>query len=156
MGLFDAIKYPKVGLYKRAIKMNSSDHQLRVKLGEVYLNIFKESGREDFRQEAIKSFEEARQLGNTNAVVFLGIGEFLEETDNLDEAKKIYREGIDKFVARVRTSPSCKEEHALNVVQLYKKVNKLAAAGIEIDGVREQLETVPKSLLVMLDDLSKK
>ncbi len=156
MGFFDAIKYPKVGLYKRAIKTNSSDHQLRVKLGEVYLNIFKESGREEFREEAVRSFEAARKMGNTNAVLFLGIGEFLEETDNLDGAKKVYREGIDRFVARVRKSPSCKEEHALNVVQLYKKVNKLAEAGIEIDGVREQLETVPKSLLVMLDDLSKK
>ena len=156
MGLLDAIKYPKIGLYKRAIKANSSDHTLRVKLGGVYLNIFKESGREEFREEAVKSFEDARKLGNTNAVLFLSLGEVFEETGDIESAKKIYREGIDKFVARVRLSPSCKEEHALNVVHLYKKVNKLAEAGIEIDGVREQLETIPKSLLIMLDDLSKK
>lgn len=155
MGLIDAIKYPKVGLYKRAIKTNSSDHELHVKLGEVYLGIFKENQRDKFREEAVACFEQARKMGSTNAVVFLGIGEFMEDTGDMDGAKKIYREGINKFVARVRTCPSSKEEHALNVVQLYRKVNKLAKAGVEIDGVREQLETIPKSLLIMLDDLMK-
>ena len=156
MGIIDAIKYPKVGLYKRAIKSNQSDHELRVKLGEVYLQVFKESGRDKFLEEAVKSFEEARKMGSTNAIVFLSIGEYKESTGDIDGAKKVFREGIDKFVARVRTSPSYKEEHALNVVHLYKKINKLAKAGIEIDGVRQQLESIPKSLLYMLDDLSKK
>ncbi len=156
MGLLDAIKYPKVGLYKRAIKTNSSDHELRVKLGEVYLKIFKESGKDKFRDEAVKSFEEARGMGSTNALVFLSLGEYRESTGDIEGAKKVFREGIDKFVSRVRNSASNREEHALNVVHLYKKVNRLAKAGIEIDGVREQLETIPKSLLYMLDDLSKK